>query len=85
MGGDFLGYNGSLGITGSDAATVVIVARNTTAADEQNGGLYMGQKNLGGANAVRSYNLEYADVVRFNGHVLYAERCSSFSSERVFI
>ena len=66
-GGDFLGYNGSLGITGSDAATVVIVARNTTAADEQNGGLYMGQKNAGGANAVRSYGLEYADAVRFNG------------------
>lgn len=68
VGGDFLGYNGSLGITGSDAATVVMVARNTTAADEQNGGLYMGQKNLGGVNAVRSYNLEYADAVRFNGH-----------------
>ncbi|MBE0675173.1 MAG: hypothetical protein IH591_10965, partial [Bacteroidales bacterium] len=66
-GGDFLGYNGSLGITGSDAATVVIVARNTTAADEQNGGLYMGQKNAGGANAVRSYGLEYADAIRFNG------------------
>ncbi len=56
-----------MGITGSDAATVVIVARNTTAADEQNGGLYLGQKNLGGANAVRSYGLEYADAVRFNG------------------
>lgn len=68
VGGDFLGYNGSLGIVGSDAATVVIVARNSTSADEQNGGLYMGQKNLGGANAVRSYNLEYADAVRFNGH-----------------
>jgi gliding motility-associated-like protein len=68
VGGDFLGYNGSLGIAGSDAATVVIVARNSTAADEQNGGLYMGQKNLGGANAVRSYNLEYADAIRFNGH-----------------
>ena len=67
VGGDFLGYNGSLGITGSDAATVVIVARNTTAADEQNGGLYMGQKNAGGVNAVRSYGLEYADAVRFNG------------------
>lgn len=67
VGGDFLGYNGSLGITGSDAATVVIVARNTTATDEQNGGLYMGQKNAGGVNAVRSYGLEYADAVRFNG------------------
>ena len=67
-GGDFLGYNGSLGITGTDAATVVIVARNTTAADEKNGGLYLGQKNVGGANAVRSYNLEYADAIRFNGH-----------------
>ncbi len=67
LGGDFLGYNGTIGITGSDAATVVIVARNTTAADEQNGGLYLGQKNLGGANAVRSYGLEYADAVRFNG------------------
>ena len=66
-GGDFLGYNGSLGITGSDAATVVIVARNTTTADEQNGGLYLGQRNVGGANAVRSYGLEYADAVRFNG------------------
>lgn len=65
--GDFLGYNGSLGITGSDAATVVIVARNTTLTDEQNGGLYMGQKNVGGVNAVRSYGLEYADAVRFNG------------------
>jgi gliding motility-associated-like protein len=65
--GDFLGYNGSLGITGSDAATVVIVARNTSAADEQNGGLYLGQKNVGGVNAVRSYGLEYADAVRFNG------------------
>ena len=68
VGGDFLGYNGSLGITGTDAATVVIVARNTTAADEKNGGLYMGQKNVGGANAVRSYGIEYADAVRFNGH-----------------
>jgi len=67
VGGDFLGYNGSLGITGSDAATVVIVARNTSATDEQNGGLYMGQKNVGGINAVRSYGLEYADAVRFNG------------------
>ena len=67
VGGDFLGYNGSLGIIGSDGATVVIVARNTTATDEQNGGLYMGQKNAGGANAVRSYGLEYADAVRFNG------------------
>ncbi len=67
VGGDFLGYNGSLGITGADAATVVIVARNTTSADEQNGGLYMGQKNAGGVNAVRSYGLEYADAVRFNG------------------
>lgn len=67
VGGDFLGYNGSLGITGSDGATVVIVARNTTAADEQNGGLYMGQKNAGGVNAVRSYGLEYADAIRFNG------------------
>jgi gliding motility-associated-like protein len=66
-GGDFLGYNGSLGITGSDAATVAIVARNTSAADEQNGGLYMGQKNVGGINAVRSYGLEYSDAVRFNG------------------
>ncbi|MGW8181055.1 MAG: Calx-beta domain-containing protein, partial [bacterium] len=68
VGGDFLGYNGSLGITGTDAATVVIVARNTTAADEKNGGLYMGQKNVGGADAVRSYGIEYADAVRFNGH-----------------
>ena len=67
VGGDFLGYNGSLGISGSGASTVVIVARNTTAANEQNGGLYMGQKNVGGANAVRSYGLEYADAVRFNG------------------
>jgi gliding motility-associated-like protein len=67
VGGDFLGYNGSIGISGSDAATVVIVARNTTAADEQNGGLYIGQKNIGGANAVRSYGIEYADAVRFNG------------------
>ncbi len=67
VGGDFLGHNGPLGISGSDAATVVIVARNTTAADEQNGGLYLGQKNVGGANAVRSYGLEYADAVRFNG------------------
>ena len=65
--GDFLGFNGSLGITGTDAATVVIVARNTTPADEQNGGLYMGQKNAGGANAVRSYGIEYNDAVRFNG------------------
>ncbi len=67
VGGDFLGYNGSLGIIGSDAATVVIVARNTTATDEQNGGLYMGQKNAGGANAVRSYGIEYSDAIRFNG------------------
>ncbi len=67
VGGDFLGYNGPMGIIGSDAATVVIVARNTTAADEQNGGLYLGQKNVGGANAVRSYGLEYDDAVRFNG------------------
>jgi gliding motility-associated-like protein len=67
VGGDFLGYNGSVGITGSDASTIVIVACNTTAADEQNGGLYLGQKNVGGVNAVRSYGLEYADAVRFNG------------------
>lgn len=67
IGGDYLGYNGTLGITGSGAATVVIVARNTTAADEQNGGLYMGQKNAGGTNAVRSYGLEHSDAVRFNG------------------
>ncbi len=67
IGGDFLGYSGSLGISGSDAATVVIVARNTTAADEANGGLYMGQKNVGGANAVRSYGVEHKDAVRFNG------------------
>lgn len=67
VGGDFLGYNGTLGIAGSGAATVVIVARNTTAADEQNGGLYMGQKNAGGVNAVRSYGLEHLDAVRFNG------------------
>ena len=67
VGGDFLGYNGSIGISGSDAATVVIVARNTTATNEQNGGLYLGQKNIGGANAVRSYGIEYADAVRFNG------------------
>jgi gliding motility-associated-like protein len=65
--GDFLGYNGSLGIIGTDAATVVLVARNTTASDEQNGGLYMGQKNAGGVNAVRSYGIEYNDAVRFNG------------------
>jgi gliding motility-associated-like protein len=67
IGGDFLGYNGSIGLTGSDAATVVIVARNTTTTDEQNGGLYLGQKNAGGVNAVRSYGLEYSDAVRFNG------------------
>lgn len=66
-GGDFLGYNASVGITGTDAATVVIVARNSTAADEANGGLYLGQRNVGGVNAVRSYGLEYADAVRFNG------------------
>ncbi|MCU0377959.1 MAG: gliding motility-associated C-terminal domain-containing protein [Bacteroidales bacterium] len=65
--GDFLGYPASIGLTGSDAATVVIVARNTTAADEQNGGLYLGQRNVGGVRAVRSYGLEYDDAVRFNG------------------
>ncbi len=67
IGGDFLGFNGSLGISGSDAATVVIVARNTITTDEQNGGLFLGQKNVGGTNAVRSYGLEYTDAVRFNG------------------
>ncbi len=65
--GDFLGYVGSLGIADSDAATVVIVARNMTAADEQNGGLYLGRRNVGAANAVRSYGIEHSAAVRFNG------------------
>ncbi len=67
VGGDFLGYIGSLGISGTDAASVVIVARNMTAADEQNGGLYLGQRNVGGADAVRSYGIEHTAAVRFNG------------------
>lgn len=65
--GEFLGYDGGLGFSGSDASTVFIVARNTSAADEQNGGLYIGQKDVGAANQVRNYSLEYDDAVRFNG------------------
>jgi gliding motility-associated-like protein len=63
----YLGYNGTLNITGSDATTVAIVARNNSTVDEANGGLYIGRKNVGGANAVRDYGLEYNDAVRFNG------------------
>lgn len=63
----YLGYGASLNITGSDATTVAIVARNTSPADEPNGGLYIGKRNSGGANAVRDYGLEYNDAVRFNG------------------
>jgi gliding motility-associated-like protein len=63
----YLGYNGSLNITGSGATTVAIVARNTSSADEPNGGLYIGKRNVGGADAVRDYGLEYNDAVRFNG------------------
>ncbi|TFH47333.1 MAG: hypothetical protein E4G92_05325, partial [Bacteroidia bacterium] len=65
--GDFLGYKGGLGFSGSGAATVIMVARNTTVADEQNGGLYIGQENVGAAGQVRNYSLEYSDAVRFNG------------------
>ncbi|HUW92646.1 MAG TPA: HYR domain-containing protein [Bacteroidales bacterium] len=64
--GAFLGYKGGLGFSGSDAATVIMVARNTSAADEQNGGLYIGQENVGSAGQVRNYSLEYSDAVRFN-------------------
>ena len=65
--GEFLGHNGGLGFSGSDPSTVFIVARNTSAADEQNGGLYIGEENVGAAGQVRNYSLEYADAVRFNG------------------
>ncbi len=65
--GAFLGHRGGLGFSGSDAATVIIVAKNTSASDEQNGGLYTGQENVGAAGQVRNYSLEYSDAVRFNG------------------
>lgn len=65
--GAFLGHRGGLGFSGSDAATVIIVANNTSASDEQNGGLYTGQENVGAAGQVRNYSLEYSDAVRFNG------------------
>ena len=36
------------------------------------GGYTSDKKNVGGANAVRSYGLEYADAVRFNGQNRYS-------------
>lgn len=65
--GQLLGFEGNPGFSGSDGATVIMVARNTTPADEQNGGLYMGRRNSGTASQVRNYSLEYADAVRING------------------
>ncbi|MEZ5012448.1 MAG: hypothetical protein R2744_13115 [Bacteroidales bacterium] len=65
--GQFLGYEGSLGFSGGEGATVILVAKNTTSADEINGGLWVGEKGVGGSQAVRNYGLEYADAVRFNG------------------
>lgn len=65
--GQFLGFVGDPGISGSDGATVIMVARNTTSVDEQNGGLYMGRRNSGAAGQVRNYSLEYADAIRING------------------
>ncbi|MEZ5001249.1 MAG: hypothetical protein R2727_11740 [Bacteroidales bacterium] len=52
---------------GGEGATVILVAKNTTSADEINGGLWVGEKGVGGSQAVRNYGLEYADAVRFNG------------------
>src|SRR5512133_2829343 len=65
--GAFLGYRGGLGFSGSGAATVIIVAKNTSANDEQNGGLYTGQENVGAAGQVRNYSIGYSDAVGFNG------------------
>ncbi|MFN2380793.1 MAG: gliding motility-associated C-terminal domain-containing protein [Bacteroidales bacterium] len=65
--GQFLGFTGDPGFSGSDGATVIMVARNTTPANEQNGGLFMGIRNAGSPNQVRNYSLEYADGVRING------------------
>jgi len=65
--GALLGTEIGVGISGSDAATIVFVARNQTVADEKNSGLYLGQKNLGKPGEVRMYGLEHKDAVRFNG------------------
>ena len=65
--GEYLGYDGSLGFSGGEGATVFIVTKNTTVADELNGGLYVGEKNVGGSQAVRNYGIEYNSAVRFNG------------------
>jgi gliding motility-associated-like protein len=65
--GQFLGFTGDPGFSGGDGATVILVARNTTPSDEQNGGLFMGVRNSGTPNQVRNYSLEYADAVRING------------------
>ncbi|MEZ4997583.1 MAG: hypothetical protein R2758_09020 [Bacteroidales bacterium] len=68
VGGDFLGYNRSLGITGSDAATVVIVARNTTAADRQNRWPLHGTEECQGVSmpsGVTDWNMQMP--VRFGG------------------
>ncbi len=63
--GDYLGANISLGITGSSAATVFMVAKNATAASEDNTGLFIGEAN-GTGGLVRHYGIELNSTIRFN-------------------
>jgi len=67
--GDYLGANLSLGISGSGASTVFMVAKNTTASVEDNSGLFIGQAS-GAGGTVRHYGLEYNLAVRFNSSLL---------------
>ncbi len=63
--GDYLGANLSLGISGSGASTVFMVAKNTTTSDQDNTGLFIGQ-SPGTGGTVRHYGLEYNLAIRFN-------------------
>lgn len=63
--GDYLGANLSLGISGAGPSTVFMVARNSTAADEDNTGLFIGQ-SPGTGGTVRHYGIEYNATIRFN-------------------
>jgi hypothetical protein len=64
-GEEYLGNNISLGINGSGDATVFIVAKNTTAPDDDNTGLFIGQ-SPGTGGTIRHYGLEYRGAIRFN-------------------
>ncbi|MCK4465768.1 MAG: HYR domain-containing protein, partial [Bacteroidales bacterium] len=63
--GDYLGANLSLRISGSGPATVFMVAKNTTTADQDNTGLFIGQ-SPGTGGTVRHYGIEYNATIRFN-------------------